>query len=116
LNCDGWSGQPAPCGAGRLPYNAGEDAIDIGGHSFATRKKYRDVEKNQHVAFVVDDLASTDPWRPRGVEIRGEAEILLTGGSEVGRGFDPDMFRVRPRRIISWGLTGDAFTPNARSV
>jgi pyridoxamine 5'-phosphate oxidase family protein len=97
-------------------YNAAEDTIDVGGHGFATRKKYRDVQKNRRVAFVVDDLASVDPWRPRGIEIRGEAEILPAGGAEVGRGFDPEMFRIRPRRIVSWGLTGDVFAQNARSV
>jgi pyridoxamine 5'-phosphate oxidase family protein len=39
-----------------------------------------------------------------GIEIRGEAEVLVTGGTELGRGFDPQMFRITPRRIVSWGL------------
>src|SRR6266540_7092431 len=79
-------------------YNPDEDTIDVGGHGFAKRKKFRDVRGNSRVAFVVDDLASVDPWRPRGIEIRGEAEVLPTGGAEVGRNFDPEMFRVHPRR------------------
>ena len=33
-------------------------------------KKCRDLHDNPHVAFVVDDLVSVDPWRPQGVEIR----------------------------------------------
>jgi pyridoxamine 5'-phosphate oxidase family protein len=85
-------------------YNAEQDTIEIGGHGFAGRKKYRDVRQNPKVAFVVDDLASVDPWRPRGLEIRGTAEILETGGTALGPGFDPEMFRITPSRVISWGL------------
>jgi pyridoxamine 5'-phosphate oxidase family protein len=91
-------------------YNPELDTVDIGGHDFAKRKKYRDVQRNPHVAFVVDDMASVTPWRVRGIEIRGEAEILETGGQSVISGFDPEMFRIRPRRVISWGLESDTFS------
>jgi pyridoxamine 5'-phosphate oxidase family protein len=51
------------------------------------------------------------------IEVRGQAEVLPTGGETIGRGFDPEMFRIRPRRIISIGLEGDApFGLHARSV
>lgn len=89
-------------------YNAEHDTIDIGGHAFAGRKKFRDVQSNARVAFVVDDLASVQPWRPRGVEIRGEAEILNTGGKGIIASFDDEMFRIRPSRIYSWGLVEGA--------
>ena len=46
-------------------YNPDEDTIDIGGHGFAQRKKFRDVQQNPRAAFVVDDLASISPWQPR---------------------------------------------------
>jgi pyridoxamine 5'-phosphate oxidase family protein len=85
-------------------YNPDHDTIDIGGHDFAKRKKYRDVLSNPKVAFVVDDIASVSPWRVRGIEMRGEAEVLDTGGIELMRGFDPEMFRIAPKRIVSWGL------------
>ncbi len=98
-------------------YNAQFDTIDVGGHDFAKRKKYRDVQRNPRVAIVIDDLASIDPWRPRMIEVRGEAEILATGGENVGPGFDPEMFRIRPQRIISIGIAaGGPFVTNARSV
>ena len=84
-------------------YNSDDDTIDIGGHDFAKRRKYRDVLKNPKVAFVVDDIASVNPWRVRGIEIRGEA-VLDTGGTELMRGFDPEMFKITPKRIVSWGL------------
>jgi pyridoxamine 5'-phosphate oxidase family protein len=88
-------------------YNPEQDTIDIGGHGFAGRKKFRDVQLNAHVAFVVDDLASTNPWRPRGIEIRGKAEIHMTGGKAIVPMFDEEMFRIKPERIYSWGLEGE---------
>jgi pyridoxamine 5'-phosphate oxidase family protein len=98
-------------------YNAETDTIDVGGHGFAQRKKYRDVQQNPRVAIVIDDLASIDPWRPRMIEVRGEAEILPTGGESIGRGFDPQMFRIRPKRIISVGIEGEGpYHLNARSA
>jgi pyridoxamine 5'-phosphate oxidase family protein len=85
-------------------YNPELDTIDIGGHDFAQRKKFRDVQRNPRVAFVVDDLASVDPWRPRGIEIRGKCEILRVGGKGIMPRFDDEMFRIKPERIFSWGL------------
>jgi pyridoxamine 5'-phosphate oxidase family protein len=62
-----------------------------------------------HVAPVgwSDDLASVDPWRPRGIEIRGSAEVVD----------DPPRIRIRPRRVVSWGLDNDDFFErHARTV
>jgi pyridoxamine 5'-phosphate oxidase family protein len=96
-------------------YNADLDTIDIGGHDFARRKKYQDVQRNPRVAFLVDDLASVNPWRVRGIEVRGEAEVLTSGGEALGPGFAPEMFRLRARRIVSWGIMGN-MVPAGRSV
>jgi len=30
--------------------------------------------------------------------------VLEAGGTEIGPGFDPEMFRLKPERIVSWGL------------
>ena len=98
-------------------YNPDTDTIDVGGHGFAQRKKYRDVQSNPRVGIVIDDLASIDPWRPRMIEVRGVAEVLPTGGETIGRGFDPPMFRIHPKRIISIGIEGEGpYGLNARSV
>ena len=85
-------------------YNPDLETIDIGGHDFAARKKWRDVLGNPWVAFVVDDIASVQPWRVRGVEIRGEAEALRSGGKDMMPSFDDEMFRIHPKRVLSWGL------------
>jgi len=75
----GPNGQPHVVPVG-FRYNAEHDTIDIGGHDFAKRKKFRDVRADPRVAFVVDDLATVTPWRPRGIEVRGSAEVLASGG------------------------------------
>jgi pyridoxamine 5'-phosphate oxidase family protein len=78
--------------------------IDIGGHHVATTKKYRDVQANGWAAFVVDDLVSVDPWRPRMLEIRGRAEAVPSGGRGLGPGFGDAFIRIRPEKINSFGV------------
>ncbi len=111
----GPNGQPHVVPVG-FRFNPELNTIDIGGHDFAKRKKYRDVQRNPRVAFVVDDLVSVSPWRVRGIEIRGEAQVLQSGGQEIGPNFDPEMFRIKPKRIASWGIEGDQMSFSARSV
>ena len=95
-------------------YNAESDTIDIGGRNIAQSKKFRDAARNGRVAFVVDDVLP--PWQPRGIEVRGSAEVLSSGGQEIMSNFAPEMIRVFPKRIISWGLDGEAYRSNSRSV
>jgi pyridoxamine 5'-phosphate oxidase family protein len=97
--------------------NVGEGVIEIGGRALAQSKKFRDLEAEPAAAFVVDDLASVDPWTPRGVEIRGRAEVFESGGDRFGPGWDPAWIRINPQRIVAWGLDSSAFSgANARSV
>lgn len=78
--------------------------IDIGGHHVATTKKYRDVQANGWAAFVVDDLVSVDPWRPRMLEVRGRAEAIPAGGHDLGPGFGDAFIRIHPEKINSFGI------------
>jgi pyridoxamine 5'-phosphate oxidase family protein len=104
-------------------YNEAEDAIDVGGMSFGRTKKWRDLQHSQKVTLLVDDVL-TNPRRARALEVRGEAEIHETGGDQINprfSNFDPQFVRIRPRRIVSWGMeeggtTGQGFQVNARSV
>jgi pyridoxamine 5'-phosphate oxidase family protein len=81
-----------------------EGVMDVGGHNLADTKKFRDARANPQVAFVVDDLASIDPWQARGVEVRGEAQTFTEGGERLGPGFGPSWIRIIPTRVVSWGL------------
>jgi pyridoxamine 5'-phosphate oxidase family protein len=76
-------------------YNAARETIDIGGHELERTKKFRDVSRTGRAAIVIDDLESTDPWRPRGIEIRGRAEAIA---------LPTPLIRIHPERIVSWGL------------
>jgi pyridoxamine 5'-phosphate oxidase family protein len=95
-------------------FNAEMDTIDIGGRNIATSKKYRDAARQGNVAFVVDDVQP--PWQPRGIEIRGRAEVFSTGGQEIVPSFAPEIIRVYPSRIIGWGIDSDAYQAQSRTV
>src|SRR5260221_456027 len=87
-----------------LSHNEAEDTIDVRGRELDRTKKFRDVARSGRAAIVADDLASTDPWRPRGIEVRGRAEAIS----------EPEaLIRIHPERIVSWGLEERR---NARSV
>ncbi len=85
-------------------YNAARETIDIGGRELERTKKFRDVARSGRAAIVIDDLASTDPWRPRGIEIRGRGEAVP---------LPTPLIRIHPERIVSWGLEAMA---SARTV
>jgi pyridoxamine 5'-phosphate oxidase family protein len=103
-------------------YNPDEDSIDLGGIDFASGKKWRDAQANPKVTFLVDDFAPTEA---HAVEIRGDAELHDEGGSEINPRFPnfvPQFIRLRPRRIVSWGVnpaTGmgeEGFSVSSRRV
>ena len=89
-------------------YDADHDAIEIGGMQLERTKKFRDAQRSGRAAVVIDDLESIEPWRPRGVEIRGRAETVTSPRS---------LIRIHPERIVSWGLESAAIGQRrARSV
>lgn len=95
----------------RFQYNAELGTTDIGGRAMAGSRKLRNVQNDARVAFVVDDLASIDPWRPRGLEVRGQAEALSSDGDGAGA-----LIRIHPRRILVWGLDAESPKLQARNV
>jgi pyridoxamine 5'-phosphate oxidase family protein len=104
-------------------FNDSEDAVDVGGVEFGGTKKWRDALANPKVTLLVDDVLS-NPRRARALEVRGEAERHETGGAEINPrfpNFASQFLRIRPRRIVSWGLEeggtdARGFRVNARSV
>jgi pyridoxamine 5'-phosphate oxidase family protein len=85
-------------------YHPDLGTVDCGGMHVATTKKFRDVRANGWAAIVVDDLASTDPWSPRMVEIRGRAEAIESGGGELGPGFGGAFIRIHPDKVNTYGI------------
>jgi pyridoxamine 5'-phosphate oxidase family protein len=78
-------------------YNAARDTIDITGYELERSKKFRDISRSGRAAIVIDDLESVEPWRPRGVEVRGRGEAIA---------LPTPLIRIHPERIVSWGLAG----------
>lgn len=97
----------------RVDADAG--VIDIGGRMMGASQKFRNVAATGKVAFVVDDVPSTDPWTTRCVEVRGHAEAL-TGHSSRDGYLRGEIIRIHPTRIISWGLGPDGREGSKRTV
>ena len=59
---------------------------------------------------MIDDFVSLQPWRPRCVEIRGEADAIAEptdsawAADLAQTGFDGAIIRIHPKRIISFGI------------
>jgi len=80
-----------------VSYTFDGSTITFGGLNLARSLKFRNLMANDRVAFVVDDLASVDPWKPRGVEVRGRARPLVSADGVITIG-------IIPLNIRSWGL------------
>lgn len=58
--------------------------------------RYRNVRQNPRATVVIDDLASVNPWSPRGLKVIGSCRVEQHDGGE--------RFRITPEVIISWGI------------
>jgi pyridoxamine 5'-phosphate oxidase family protein len=72
--------------------------FEIAGFNMGGSQKYKNVVANGQVAFVVDDLETVDPWKPRMVEVRGTAETIPNDDSRKSK------IRIHPNRVISYGI------------
>ncbi len=78
------------------------DTVVTGGFDITKTVRYRNLLANPRATIVVDDLVSVDPWRPRGVKVRGAATIdEHAGGLRI---------RITPEVIWSWGINQGAET------
>ena len=95
-------------------YDPVHDAILVGGLRMSQTKKVRDVRRSGRATIVVDDVLP--PWRPRMIEVRGTAEVLPTGGKALGENMDDTIVRIRPVRIIAFGIEAGDAAMNARTI
>ncbi|MEU6140755.1 PPOX class F420-dependent oxidoreductase [Streptomyces sp. NPDC047081] len=93
------------------------DAIDIGGPALAGSRKYRNIQADPRISFVVDDNANhpvgPGGQRGRGLELRGRAE-LLDLDRPLLPGFTNEVIRLHAHRLVAWNLDGPG--RNARNV
>jgi pyridoxamine 5'-phosphate oxidase family protein len=72
------------------------DHIITAGFDITHTVRYRNIGNNPRATVVVDDLASFDPWSPRGIKVIGSATIEEADGAP--------RFRIAPEVIISWAI------------
>lgn len=77
-----------------------DGTIVSGGLDITKTIRYRHLRENPIASVVIDDLASVDPWRPRGVKVRGSVAIEEHDGAM--------QIRIKPEVIWSWGINPDA--------
>lgn len=72
------------------------DAIVTAGFDITHTVRYRNVLANPRATLVIDDLATVDPWSPRGIKVIGTAVVEEIDGAP--------RFRITPEVIISWAI------------
>jgi pyridoxamine 5'-phosphate oxidase family protein len=92
-------------------YNDQLGTIDIAGYNMAGSAKYKNVQHNPAVAFVVDDRPDGGLEGTRFLEIRGEAEAVPGAGADghpdadaPGLAMGTGIIRIHPRRVLSYNV------------
>jgi pyridoxamine 5'-phosphate oxidase family protein len=96
-------------------FNPETNTIDIGGRALGSTQKFRNVRSTGRVSLIVDEVVSFQPWTVRGLEVRGTAEAL-SDQTPPNQYFSPELIRIKPRRIITWGLDPGVSGVQVRSV
>src|ERR1700719_1347773 len=74
-------------------YNDELGTIEVYGRDLGNSRKFTNVEATGEVSFIVDDIADLDPWKVRGIEIRGRAEALRDQ-TPPSPYFSPEIIRI----------------------
>lgn len=72
------------------------DDILTSGFDIGKTVRYGNVKANPRATVVIDDLASTNPWSPRGIKVIGSCVVESHDEGE--------RFRITPEVIISWAI------------
>ncbi len=96
-------------------YDAASVTLLVGGHRMGSTQKFRNVAARPLVSLVVDDIVSFRPWVVRCLEIRGTAEAI-EGHDPLMPGFSGEVIRIRPTRILGFGIDPEADGMSARDV
>ena len=72
------------------------DEIVTAGFDITHTVRFKNIQNNPRATLVIDDLATLNPWSPRGIKIIGSAVIETFDGSP--------RFRITPEVIVSWAI------------
>jgi pyridoxamine 5'-phosphate oxidase family protein len=84
-------------------YNAALGTIDIAGFNMGGSAKYRNIQANPRVAFVVDEVTEASMEGAHFLEIRGVAEAV-TGRASADGHLAAEIIRIHPRRVIAYNV------------
>jgi pyridoxamine 5'-phosphate oxidase family protein len=87
-------------------YNAALGTIDIAGFNMGRSAKYRNIQANPRVAFVVDEVTEASMEGAHFLEIRGTAEAV-TGPAPTDTHLAHEIIRIHPRRVIAFNVDPD---------
>jgi pyridoxamine 5'-phosphate oxidase family protein len=96
-------------------YNAALAAIDIAGFNMGGSAKYRNIQSNPRVAFVVDEMTEESMEGAHFLEIRGTAEAVIDRASADGH-LAPEIIRIHPRRVLAYNVDPEQPGLQSRSV
>src|ERR1700678_3770356 len=84
-------------------YNASLRTVDIAGFNMAGSAKYRNIQSNPRVAFVVDETTEETMEGAHFLEIRGTAEAVIGTASADGH-LAAEIIRIHPRRVLAYNV------------
>jgi pyridoxamine 5'-phosphate oxidase family protein len=84
----------------------------VGGLDVQNTLKYKNALTNPRAAIVFDDLQSTDTWTPRGIKVRGAADIV----ERQGRLGTKPYIRIKPEIKWTWGIDEPAIRDGKSNV
>ena len=94
------------CDADAVGFELDGEVFVIGGRALTTSRKFKNVAAgNEQVSLILDDIASLDPYEPRGIKMHGVATIV----SREGRFGPGEYIEFRPRTSWSWGIEAPTF-------
>ena len=93
-------------------YNPRLGTIDISGYYMAQSAKYKNIQRNPKVAFVVDGTPEGGLEEVRFLEIRGVGEAVpgpgqgepVPGAAPPWHALAPEIIRIHPRRVLSYNV------------
>ena len=96
-------------------YNPALQTIDITGFNMASSAKYRNVQANPNVSFVVDEISEPGMAGAHFLEVRGVAETTI-GDQDPNGHLVSEIIRIHPRRIVGFNVDPDCPGFEARNV
>jgi pyridoxamine 5'-phosphate oxidase family protein len=96
-------------------YNAALGTIDIAGYNMGRSAKYRNIQANPLVAFVVDEVTEASMEGAHFLEIRGTAEAVVVPSAADGH-LAAEIIRIHPTRVVAYNVDQDRPGLHTRTI